>query len=200
MSILQAALSMAIAYFIGSFSFGIFLSSLKGRDVRQEGSKSSGATNVTRVMGIHYGLLTFLGDFIKASLAVFIGRLIAQTSGAMLAGLAAVIGHNWPIYYGFKGGKGIVCSLSVLFWLFPFITLGASTLAIFVIAITKYVSLGSLVLLSASAFLVTITHSFWPEGAWSFILMMLAFYQHRTNIQRLLQGKENKFTLDKKSP
>lgn len=194
MNFFTAMLVAALAYLIGSFSFGIFISALQGRDVRKEGSKSAGATNVSRVMGIGFGLLTFLGDFIKATVAVFVGKWIAGPSGALLAGLFAVIGHNWPVYYRYRGGKGIVCSLAVLLWLFPVIGLIASGIAVLTIALTKYVSLGSLVLLASGCLMIVFQYSFWPEGLWALLLLALAIYQHRSNISRLLAGKENKFS------
>ena len=188
------------AYLIGSFSSGIVLAAIKGRDIRKEGSKSSGATNVTRVMGLGYGLLTFLGDFIKASLAVWVGVLICGYPGAMVAGIYAVAGHNWPVYYQFRGGKGIVCSVAVLIWMSPVEALVASALAVLVIALTRFVSLGSLTMVGVSTLLILIFKPFVPLGAWALILLLLAVYQHRTNIMRLLRGEENKLDLKKKPP
>lgn len=184
-----------IAYLIGSFSSGIVLSAFKGRDIRKEGSRSTGATNVTRVMGVGYGLLTFLGDFIKASLAVWVGVLICGYPGAMVAGIYVVVGHNWPIYYQFRGGKGIVCSIAVLLLVCPVEALIAGALAILVIALTRYVSLGSLTMVGVSAILILIFKPFVPHSAWALILLVLAVYQHRTNIAQLLRGEENKLNL-----
>ena len=187
-----------IAYLVGSFSSGIVLSAFKGRDIRKEGSKSTGATNVTRVMGVGYGLLTFLGDFIKASLAVWVGVLICGYPGAMVAGIYVVVGHNWPVYYQFRGGKGIVCSIAVLLLVCPVEALIAGALAILVIALTRYVSLGSLTMVGVSAVLILIFKPFVPHGAWALILLVLAVYQHRANIARLMRGEENKLNLKRK--
>lgn len=197
MTPLEYLLVAVIAYLLGSFSFGIYLSALKGKDIRAEGSKSAGATNVTRVLGLKFGLLTFLGDFIKASLAVLIGRLLAGQGGMLAAALFAVAGHNWPIYYRFKGGKGIVCSVAVLLWVCPPEAAIAGALALLAITLTKYVSLGSLVMVGGSSLLIIIFRPFIPLGAWSLILVMLAVWQHRANIRRLLRGEESKLKLKK---
>lgn len=194
MSILKLIVIALISYLIGSFSPGIFFSALKGRDIRKEGSKSSGATNVTRVMGISYGLLTFISDITKAALALWLGWLISGKSGAMLAGIFTILGHNWPIYYGFKGGKGVACSVAILVIICPLEGLIACAAAVLVIALTRYVSLGSLTLLTVGTLLIIILRGFIPYGFWALLLMLLAFYQHRTNIERLLAGNENRFS------
>jgi glycerol-3-phosphate acyltransferase PlsY len=197
MTPLQYLLIAVIAYLLGSFSFGIYLSAMRGKDIRAEGSKSSGATNVTRVLGIKFGLLTFLGDFVKATLAVLIGNMIAGQAGMQAAGIFAVVGHNWPVYYRFKGGKGIVCSVAVLLWVCPPEAAVASALAVITIILTKYVSLGSLVMVGVSSMLIIVSRPFIPLGAWSLILILLAIWQHRANIRRLIRGEESKLKLKK---
>lgn len=188
-----------IAYLIGSVSSGIIISTLKGRDVRNEGSKSAGATNVTRVLGLSYGMLTFLGDFIKAALAVLAGFLIARMNGAMVAAVFCVIGHNWPLYYNFKGGKGIVCSVAVFILLCPLEGLIAGAAAILVIWQTRYVSLGSLTYLAVGTLLIMVLRGPYPLGWWALILLVMGIFQHRSNIQRLLAGTENKFNPKRKN-
>ena len=195
MTILAVIASCAIAYLIGSISPGIIISSYFGTDIRAQGSKSTGATNMTRVMGLRFGLLTFIGDFLKACLAVLIGYLLAGEAGTLLAGLFVVIGHNWPAFYQFRGGKGIACSVAALFCVCPLQALIASALAILVILITRYVSLGSLLLLLTAAILILIARPLWPTGVWAIALLALGVYQHRANINRLLNGKENKLDL-----
>lgn len=200
MNLLVFLLIALMAYLIGSFSSGIVLSALKGRDVRKEGSKSTGATNVSRVLGLSYGLLTFAADFLKACLALLLGYWIAGMKGAMTASVFVVIGHNWPVYYRFQGGKGIVCSLAVLLLICPREALIASAAAIAVIALTRYVSLGSLTVLSLSFLLIVINRGFLPYGWWSLILLVLGVFQHRENIKRILSCTENRFSFKKKYP
>lgn len=199
MSWIKVIIIAVLAYLIGSLSFGIYLSALKGKDIRNEGSKSSGATNVTRVMGLSLGLITFFGDFVKAVLAILIGWLLEGTNGAMLAGILAVIGHNWPVYYQFRGGKGVVCSVAVILVLCPLEGSIAAIAAIAVIYFTRFVSLGSLTYLFVSFVMLLVIRGFHPYGWWSLILLTLGIFQHRTNISRLLSGKENKISFSKKT-
>lgn len=200
MTVPQYLMVALIAYLIGSVSSGIIISTFKGRDVRNEGSKSAGATNVTRVLGISYGMLTFLGDFAKAALAVLAGYLIAWMNGAMVAAVFCVIGHNWPVYYNFKGGKGIVCSVAVVILLCPLEGLIAGAAAILVIWASRYVSLGSLTYLAVSTLLIMLFRGPYPLGWWALILLVMGIFQHRSNIQRLLSGTENKFSPKRKPP
>ena len=200
MTVPQYLIVALIAYLIGSVSSGIIISTFKGRDVRNEGSKSAGATNVTRVLGLSYGMLTFLGDFAKAALAVLAGWLIARMNGAMVAAVFCVIGHNWPVYYNFKGGKGIVCSVAVVILLCPLEGLIAGAAAILVIWASRYVSLGSLTYLAVSTLLIMLIKGPVPLGWWALILLVMGLFQHRSNIQRLLNGTENKFSPKQKAP
>ena len=199
MTIPQYLMVALISYLIGSVSSGIIISTFKGRDIRNEGSKSAGATNVTRVLGLSHGMLTFLGDFAKASLAVLAGHLIAGQKGAMVAAVFCVIGHNWPLYYTFKGGKGIVCSVAVVILLCPLEGLIAGAAAILVIWWTRYVSLGSLTYLAVGTLLIMLIKGPYPLGWWALILLVMGIFQHRSNIQRLLAGTENKFSPKQKN-
>lgn len=183
-----------IGYLLGCFSTGSILSGLSKVDIRALGSKSTGATNVTRVMGLRSGLITFFGDMLKAAIAVLLGWAIAGRDGGLIGALFAVIGHNWPVFYDFKGGKGVACSVAILLLCTPWEGLIAGALAIAVIALNRYVSLGSLTMLLVAALLVPISRGIWPVGAWAILLFLLGAYQHRSNIDRLLKGKENKFT------
>ncbi len=193
--ILRYLIAAVLAYLLGSISPGIIISHRFGTDIRTQGSKSTGTTNMIRVMGWKYGLLTFGGDLLKASLAILLGRWLASEYGALLAGLMAVLGHNWPAFYQFRGGKGIACSIAVFLWICPIQALVGGAVAILVIAFTRYVSLGSLTFLFVTAVLAVFTRPFWPVGLWAIALLLLGVYQHRSNIRRLLDGKENKLNL-----
>ena len=194
MIIFRFILSALIGYGLGCISTGLILSGKASVDIRNMGSKSTGATNMTRVMGPKVGLLTFLGDFLKAALAVWLGSLIAGRDGALISGLFVIIGHNWPFLYGFKGGKGIACSTAVLLLVTPMEGLISGVIALLVIYFFRYVSLGSLSLLFFAAILFPFTRGLWPYGAWGVLLFSLAAYQHRANIKRLINGNESKFT------
>lgn len=194
MSMLHIMLCAVIGYFMGCFSTGIILGDMAKIDIRKYGSKSTGTTNVIRVMGFKMGLMTFIGDFIKAVIAVLLGMMIGGRDGGLIAGLFSVIGHNWPVFYGFKGGKGIACSTAVLLLNVPLEGAISAAIAISVIYLSRYVSLGSLSLLFSAAVILPFTRGRWPVGAWALLLFIFAVYRHRTNIQRLMRGTESKFT------
>lgn len=194
MSMLHIMLCAVIGYFMGCFSTGIILGDMAKIDIRKYGSKSTGTTNVIRVMGFKMGLMTFIGDFIKAVIAVLLGMMIGGRDGGLIAGLFSVIGHNWPVFYGFKGGKGIACSTAVLLLNVPLEGAISAAIAISVIYLSRYVSLGSLSLLFSVAVILPFTRGLWPVGAWALLLFIFAVYRHRTNIQRLMRGTESKFT------
>ena len=194
MSMLHIMLCAVIGYFMGCFSTGIILGDMAKIDIRKYGSKSTGTTNVIRVMGFKMGLMTFIGDFIKAVIAVLLGMMIGGRDGGLIAGLFSVIGHNWPVFYAFKGGKGIACSTAVLLLNVPLEGAISAAIAISVIYLSRYVSLGSLSLLFSAAVILPFTRGLWPVGAWALLLFIFAVYRHRTNIQRLMRGTESKFT------
>ena len=194
MSMLYIMLCAVIGYFMGCFSTGIILGDMAKIDIRKYGSKSTGTTNVIRVMGFKMGLMTFIGDFIKAVIAVLLGMMIGGRDGGLIAGLFSVIGHNWPVFYGFKGGKGIACSTAVLLLNVPLEGAISAAIAISVIYLSRYVSLGSLSLLFSAAVILPFTRGLWPVGSWALLLFIFAVYRHRTNIQRLMRGTESKFT------
>jgi acyl phosphate:glycerol-3-phosphate acyltransferase len=202
--ILRMVLCAVIGYLLGGISTGILLSRKAGTDIRSVGSRNTGASNVLRVLGAKYGALTFLGDALKAILSIVIGRLIAGQNGGMVAGLLAVIGHNWPVFFSFRGGKGIACSTAVLLTLFPLQGSIAVALCLAVIFITRFISLGSIVMLVSFTALMLFpamradNPGVWPL-MWALALMLMGLYRHRENIQRLINGTENKVGSKKKN-
>ncbi len=192
-------LCAVIGYLLGSFSTGILVSRKAGHDIRSEGSRNTGASNALRILGLKGGAITFLGDFLKAALAVVAGLLIAGKFGGMAAGLGAVLGHNWPVFFRFQGGKGIACSSAVLLILFPWQGAVAAVLCLLVIWLTRYISVGSLTLLTVFFLLLVFTMGVWPYGAWAFVLMALGYYRHIPNLKRLKNGCENKIGQKAKS-
>lgn len=185
----------AIAYLIGSFSSAYIVGKLFLKiDIRNHGSGNAGATNAVRIMGRKLGVLTFLMDFTKGLAAVILGRYIFGDLGGYIASLFAVVGHNWPIFLNFKGGKGIATTIATMAVInFP-ITLASVIIGIAVALGTRFVSLGSIVFLTA-LFLLAVSGiaGFEPYLVLlTFILALLGFYRHKDNIKRLLAGKENK--------
>ena len=201
-----------VAYLIGSISFSIIISKkMAGFDVREKGSGNAGATNMLRSVGKKAAVLTLLGDALKGVVAilfaVIVGAIAKNADKALLvqiAGILVVIGHTFPIFFGFKGGKGVATSLGVLLMTNWKIGLICLVFALVLMALTKMVSMGSvgaailfpvLVLFINTNFIVT-------EGSgyfvYSVILAALVAFNHRSNIQRILNGTENKLSFSKK--
>lgn len=190
---IQYLLSAVIAYLLGSISTGILYSKYYlGKDVRTAGSNNSGASNMLRVHGLKPGIITFVGDCVKAIIAIIIGKLLGGHNGALIAGMFVVLGHNWPVFFAFQGGKGIACCSAVFILCYPAWGIIGVIFCLLIIYIKRYISLGSLVMTALFAILVVVFEPFWPAGIWSIILMILAFYRHRGNIKRLIHGTERK--------
>ena len=195
------AFSCVIGYLLGSLSGGIMISKLAGGpDLHTVGSKSTGASNVQRTMGWKYGILTFLFDAVKGILSCLIAWLLTkgvmpETShfASLLAGLCCVIGHNWPVFFHFRGGKGVATTGGVMLYCFPVPALICIALTVAVIALFRYISVGSMLLVTVFFIL-----SFFFSGPntcviiWSFLLMVMCIARHHANIGRLIHGTENK--------
>ena len=198
---LYAILTAVIAYLMGSVSSGILLSRANGGpDLHTVGSKSTGATNVQRTMGWKYGILTLLGDAVKGLLACWIGSLLVPDQiegvsiGALIAGLFVTIGHNWPVFFHFQGGKGVATSCGVMLFCYPLPAAICFVLTIGLIALLKYVSVGSMFLVTLYAIIISV---FYSHGnlwiiAWAWVLAAMCIIRHRANIVRLIHHTENK--------
>jgi len=244
---MQLWLCPLFAFLLGSIPFGLIIAKAKGINIREHGSGNIGATNVLRVIGKKYGIICLLLDALKGFIPVVIAINLIQITGKpitafhigaldpfalhlpaagqfkgqlihVITALAAILGHNYSPWVGFKGGKGIATSAGVLLALMP---AGMGLLVIvwvIVFALTRYVSLASIV---AAAVLPLITHigarfhhvhnnkslpTLWEAGTWnkplfffSLVIAILAIWKHRTNIDRLLEGTEHRFTRKPKS-
>lgn len=190
-----------IAYLLGSVSFGMIVSKMAGGpNLREVGSRNTGATNALRVMGVKYGLLVFVLDILKALAACILGRVWMGLNGAMLAGLFVVLGHNWPCFFRFQGGKGVASTLAVMLLTFPIPAVICYVVAIVLIAATRFVSLGSITLAALFAVLVIATNwGNWLVIVWVLVIAGLLIARHHANIERLLHGKENKLSFRKKA-
>jgi glycerol-3-phosphate acyltransferase PlsY len=194
-------------YLVGSIPTGYLLGKSRGLDIRQHGSGNIGATNVWRVMGYKWGLVAFASDFLKGFLPLFLVRTLCFPEGSswlvalllVICGLAAIIGHNYTPWLGFKGGKGIATSAGVLAALMPPVLGVALSLWIVVTLATRTVSIGSL----AAAVVLAPAAAFFYPGNWIYFGLAtlaggLAVWRHRSNIQRLLAGTESKFEFSSK--
>lgn len=188
-------IAVIFSYLLGSVSFSVVLAkSLKGIDIRQHGSGNAGATNTLRVLGKGPAIMVLALDVVKGIAAVWLGRWLGGDNVwvPLLCGLAAIVGHNWPIYFRFRGGKGIATTIGVMASLFFFPALYAGIIAILSIVFTRYVSLGSLLFVLLTPLFLMFSGQIGPYLWISLIIFVFAFWRHRTNIVKLVQGKENK--------
>lgn len=207
-------LALVVGYLFGSINTSIIAGKIKGIDIRNVGSGNAGATNTLRAMGKGAAAMVFLGDllktFIAMSAACVFAQLFAPNNEEVLkyceyaAGIGAVIGHNFPLYFKFKGGKGIVSSLGVILFLDWRIGLILLAVSLLIMAATRYVSLGSLVgAVLYPVFVIAFNTDFKEKTLPFYILLsvaiaLLALYRHRANIKRLLSGTESKLGEKKK--
>lgn len=204
---MERVICLLIGYVCGLFQTGYIIGKINHVDIRKKGSGNSGSTNMLRVMGWKAGLLTFAGDVLKCVLAVCLARYIFRDSGcvpllAMYAGLGATLGHNYPFYLKFKGGKGIAVLAGMVVSIHPGLVPIPLTAFLIAVLLTRYVSVGSL--LAATMFFMElvgygIMGGFPMESAskmelyvLGFVIMALAWYRHRENIKRLMAGTESR--------
>jgi glycerol-3-phosphate acyltransferase PlsY len=192
--LLYGMIAVVLSYLLGSVSFSIVIAKwVKGIDIRQHGSGNAGATNTLRVLGKGPGIAVFALDIAKGVAAVWLGHAMSDNGWfPVLCGLAAIAGHNWPIWFRFKGGKGIATTVGVIATLAFVPALCAGVVAIAIIALTRYVSLGSLLFAALTPVFICLFYFSVPLLSASLLICLFAFVRHRTNIVKLMQGTENK--------
>ena len=206
--LLPIALILVVSYLLGSLPFGFLVGRAHGVDIRSEGSGNIGATNVFRVVGRGWGLLVFALDFLKGLVPVLLAPWLALQAGGggslaslplLLAGLAAILGHNYPCWLGFRGGKGVATSGGALVGIMPWVALVGLVAWLLVFLPTRYVSLASIV----AALALPVAYyalAGWRGGfepalfALALVIAALAVWRHRGNIARLLNGTEHRMT------
>ncbi len=182
------------AYLLGNFSTGLVIGKAFGNiDIRKTGSGNAGATNIMRTLGWLPSVLTLVGDALKAFLAVKLGKWLGGDVGGYIAGIAVLLGHNWPALLNFKGGKGMACSLGIIFANEPWLALALLIMQIVIVAVTRYMSVASICTAAAYPVIVAICHP-GDTGYIIFAAIMgaLALFCHRANIQRLINRTENR--------
>lgn len=194
-----------VAYLIGSISFAIIFSKkFAGFDVRERGSNNAGTTNVLRTVGKKAAALTLICDILKGVVAVLLAMLASniwqEADGELLkylAGLMAIIGHTFPVYYGFKGGKGVATSLGVLLVVNPQIGIICLVFALIIMIATRMVSLGSVLAATLFPILTVFMVDSFGAKVISILIALLVIFNHRSNIKRLKNGTENKISFKK---
>lgn len=193
---MQKILFILLGYFLGSIQSAYIAGKIHGVDLRKKGSGNLGATNALRVLGKRAGILTLLFDAVKAAGAYLLAAYAfgGGAVGGLYAGLGAVLGHDFPFYLKFKGGKGIAVTVGVMFCFNPLAAGIITICAVIIIAVTKYVSLGSIFGMVAMAVVgIVMYHHKQAEVMLLVVLIStIAIVRHRTNIVRLIKGTENK--------
>lgn len=203
-----------IAYLIGSINFSIILSKrMAGFDIREKGSGNAGTTNMLRSVGKKAAVITLICDILKGVvsilIAILVGKIIKNLDNALLvqlAGIFVIIGHTFPVFFKFKGGKGIATALGVLLMINWQIGLICLIFALVLMALTKMVSVGSiaaailfpiLVAFIDQNYIVPTSNSNWSYLVFSIIVSLLVIFNHRANVQRILNGTENRLSFKK---
>lgn len=211
---MERVLCLAIGYVFGLFQTGYFYGKIKGIDIRQHGSGNAGTTNALRTMGAKAGTITLIGDALKCVLAVMAAKSLFAESAGMLpllclyAGVGAVLGHNYPFYLNFKGGKGIAATAGLIASTTNLpLTLICLVVFVAIVGITRYVSVGSLVIVTLYLIEIIVygqMGGFGVSGGYlyemyviAFLLLISAVYKHKENIRRLMSGTENKLSVGK---
>jgi glycerol-3-phosphate acyltransferase PlsY len=193
--VIAGALVVAAGYVLGSLPFGYWIGRLRGIDLREHGSGNTGATNALRVLGLRLGVGVLALDVGKGAAAALLGEAVGGDGLGVLAGVAAVVGHAFPVFLGFGGGKGVATAAGVMFALVPFIGLAVLLLWAVVIAATRYVSVGSMVAGVAFPLLTLAFDQAWPVTAFALFAAAMILWRHRANIARLRLGTEHRVDL-----
>jgi glycerol-3-phosphate acyltransferase PlsY len=184
--------AMLGAYLIGSLDFAVVVARARGVDIYDVGSGNPGTSNVLRTMGRGAAVLTLLGDVLKGFIAAAIGYTVAGESGATAAGFLVVLGHCYPVFHRFKGGKGVATAAGMLLWIVPRGALVLIAVWVVLVALTRVASIGSL------AVVVLTVPAAWYEGVgwvgllWILAALLLVAYRHGGNIARLFGSGEHK--------
>ena len=187
--------ALLLCYLIGAIPFGLLFSRMVGKDVREEGSGNIGATNVNRVLGKKLGILTLLCDVAKGFFPVYVASLFLPESGSVelfigLCGLAAVLGHMFSVYIGFQGGKGVATALGVFLFFSPISIVIALVVFVAVVAISGFVSAGSLVASGIIPFVMLLLGESFSTFICALVIAALIWIKHSSNIGRLRRGEE----------
>lgn len=181
------------AYLLGAIPFAYFAGRFKGVDVRQHGSGNVGTTNAFRLLGVKMGVLVLVGDALKGALAALIGYWAFGAWGGILGGLLAMVGHSWNPYFGFKpSGKGVASGFGIILVLMPKITLIALLLFILVVALSRYVSLGSVLAALSVGIMVFLFQEPLAYKVFAVLAVSVVIFRHKSNMQRILNGTENR--------
>ena len=199
---MQITLLICFSYLLGSIPFGFLVSKyFKKIDIREFGSGNIGASNIFRVLGFRYALLVMIGDCLKGFLSLYPARMMNIEGIGMcpylLAGLSAIAGHNWSCFLKFKGGKGIATTFGVILFLYPKIAIISALIWLILVLMLKFASVGSIIAVLSMLVLSFVFNTPIEFKYFVIIINIWAIVQHRGNIIRLIQHRENKILSEK---
>ncbi|MBK5253761.1 MAG: glycerol-3-phosphate 1-O-acyltransferase PlsY [Peptostreptococcaceae bacterium] len=195
MKLFICVLLILLAYLLGNISPSTLIGKMKGVDIKKEGSGNAGTTNALRVLGAKAGVLTFALDILKGFIAVWLALQFSTFYCACICVIAVMLGHIWPVIYKFKGGKGVATAIGATLAINPIVTLVVTAFSLGTIAVTKKVSIGSLlaaVIYPIATFIFM--RKFFP---FALIICLIIIIKHRENIRRLKKGEEKNITVKK---
>ncbi|MDH5371988.1 MAG: glycerol-3-phosphate 1-O-acyltransferase PlsY [Acidimicrobiia bacterium] len=187
-----AVAALFAAYVIGSLDFAVVVARARGVDIYEVGSGNPGTSNVLRTMGKGAAAMTLFGDLLKGFISAAIGFSAAGTWGAAAAGFLAVVGHCYPLFHRFQGGKGVATAAGMLLWIIPVAALVLVVVWVALVAVTRVASIGSLAVMVLAVPAAWYSEVGWPALAWIVATAVLVAYRHRGNIGRLLGSGEQK--------
>lgn len=191
----MAVILIILSYLIGSVSFGyLIVKKTKGIDIRKIGSGSTGATNTARALGLKFFVIVLILDALKGlSVILIASSLSTETWAVLLCGGAVIVGHNWPIFSNFRGGRGVSTTFGVFLGIVPWPALLVFGIFILIILLTRYVSLASMVSALCIPVVLVIVDYSREYFIFGLAVCLLLLWRHQPNIKRLLQGKESRF-------
>ncbi len=200
--VIKCILAAVIGYLLGNIPSGVMIAKVYGiADIRKHGSGNTGTTNVLRTLGWLPSVLTLVSDCLKGYVACLMGKALCGDPGMLLAGLGAILGHDFPVFMGFKGGKGIATSLGLIIAINPWLALALLVVQIAAVALTRYMSVASLITTVAfpivTAILCRGRDNYGLFLGTACIASALSLFGHRSNIQRLIRGEENRLDFKK---
>ena len=187
---MEQTIAVAVSYMIGSISFGIIVSSMRDVDIRSVGSGNTGTSNILRTLGRKDAGLVLLGDALKGAVAAAIGAVWISGDFGWITLFAAVVGHSFPIWHHFKGGKSVATAIGGIIYLVPWVGIVLAVIWVSVLVVWKTASIGSLVVMGLTVPLVTLAGESFTAIAWASVIAAFVIVRHASNIKRLAESTE----------
>jgi glycerol-3-phosphate acyltransferase PlsY len=192
--LIAGSIALIASYLIGSFSFAILIAASRGVDIRTEGSRNPGASNVLRVLGMRTAILVLIGDGLKGAAGAWMGSVIISPEFGYVTLFAAILGHTFPIWHGFKGGKSVATAIGGFIFLAPAVGLVLGAIWIAIVGIWKKASIASIAVMVAAVPAMWFAGRSKGELVWTGVIAIFVLVRHSGNISRLLRSKEQKIT------